>query len=40
MIDYKIMKVKPYKPIGKRVKVKKLKPTKRQKLDNLIKLLF
>ena len=34
------MKVKPYKPIGKRVKAKKLKPNKIQKLDNLIKLLF
>jgi hypothetical protein len=34
------MQVKPFKPLGQRVKARKLKPTKKQAKENLIKKLF
>jgi len=34
------MQVKPFKPLGNRVKTLKLKPTKKQAKENLIKKLF
>jgi hypothetical protein len=34
------MQVKPFKPLGNRVKTRKLKPSKKQAKDNLIKKLF